>query len=940
MKNNDSNPMIKLSEFIVDRRKGIFVVFVIAMIYCLVSISRVEVEGDLTKYLPEDTETRQGVDIMDGEFETFGTARVMIANITFENALRVMRVLEEIEGIRTVSFYDPEDSSYDQEPIEDYYNNSAALYTLMFEEEEDSDLSQRAIAQVREYVKDYDSYVYTTVDVDDSAELVNDIKFILVLVFFVICAVLIFTSTTYAEVPIFILTFVVAAILNKGTNYIFGSISYISNAVDVILQLGLAIDYAIILFHRFMEERDKGLCDRDAMVQSLSKAIVEIFSSSLTTMAGLIALVFMHYQLGRDLGLVLCKAIIFSMLTVFMFMPFLIMSFSKSIDKTRHRSFVPKINLWGRAVYITRFIFPALFIVSLVFAFRWSNQCPYIFDKNSARGKLMTDFMAAKTRIDRDFETGTNMAIILPKGDYEAEAEIVEKLDNLDYVVDIIALAYVNVGDENEYVLTDELNPREFAEVADLDVGVSKLLYSAYAQDKGAYGAFIDGIDEYRIPVLDLIDFIYDEKEKGAFNLSAKQSDDINDIHDDIKSARKALEGETYSRIIFTLGGEIEGEETFARVEEIRNTAQEFYKQRIFVVGDSTADQELSATFSMDNTLISLLTAFFVGMILLFTFQSASLPFMLLITIQGSVWINFSIPFLTASPIFFICYLIVSAIQMGATIDYAIVITSRYTVLRTEMPDRQSAMIQSLTEAFPTILTSGTILASCGFLIGNFTANAVISQLGMALGKGVLISIALVMIILPQLLVIFDPIIDRTSFKINTGVSLGGSGELFKFRSEKTVVNGYVDGYFSGYISGQFKGELNGDMDFTLKQGKLPGEDTRTYEDRDAGGRPDGTTGGEAEKTASDEAVGEAEKTASDEAVVEAEKTASDGKVSAEEKTALYGSVVEAGKTAEEMSADTDRDTAGERHRRRKSKGGSEGRKSALKAGKEARDEK
>lgn len=825
MKSDKDSVMYKIAEFIVDKRKGFFVLFIVAMIFCLFSIKKVGVEDDVAKYLPQTTETRQGVDLMDEEFTTFGTAKILIANITYDRARDVAKGLENIDGINTVKFYDPDDDDYKNEDLTDYYKDSAALYTLMFDEEKDTELSQKAIAEVRDYVKDYDSYVYTTVDLDESADLQKDISFILCLAAIVIIVVLLFTSETYAEVPIFVANFAMAAILNKGTNFVFGTVSFISNAVDTVLQLALAIDYAIILFHRYMEEKDKGYDAREALIQALSKAIVEISSSSLTTIAGLAALIFMHFQIGKDMGLVLCKAILFSLVTVFLFMPFLIMAARKFIEKTRHRSFVPEIKYWGKFVYATRFILPVLFLVVLVFAVRFSNACPYIFDKNSASSAKTTEYLKAKHRIDQTFETGSTMAAVLPKGSYAVEKEVVEDLEKLDYVGDITGLANVKVGDNDEYVLTDELNPREFAEVADIDVGISKLLYTAYAYDKEAYGAFVDGIDEYRVSVIDMIDFVYEKNDKGTFNLSAKQSEDINDIHDQISDAREQLESDEHTRIIFTLEGPVEGKETFAHVDEIRNIVQSHYKDRVYVVGDPTSNQDLSASFSQDNTLISILTALFVGIILLFTFQSASIPFILLITIQGSIWINFSVPYLTGNSFYFLCYLIASSIQMGATIDYAIVITNRYLVLRKDAESKREAAVASLNQSFATILTSGTILTACGFLVWYFTSNAVISQLGMALGRGTVISMLLVMMVLPQLLILLDPLIDRTAFTITHTV---GTGEILSKSEGTMTINGTVKGYFSGYIDGQIIGNINGEMNLTLKSGSASEADDGT----------------------------------------------------------------------------------------------------------------
>lgn len=297
--------MMKLAAFIVNKRKAFIVLFALACIYSAVSISKVGVINDLTEYLPESTETRQGLDIMNEEFTTFGSATVLVSNITYEKALALAHQIEEIPGISAVSFYD-EETAGENSQISDTYKDASALYTITFEEEEDTENSQAAMAKVRESLEGYVSYVYTTVDKDDAADLKNDMSVIVVIVIFIIVSVLLFTSKTYMEIVIFLIVFSVAALLNMGTNYWFGSISFVTNAVGTVLQLALAIDYAIILFHRFMEEReDKETME--AITVALSKAIPEISSSSLTTVSGLVALMFMQFGIGMDLGSVLTK---------------------------------------------------------------------------------------------------------------------------------------------------------------------------------------------------------------------------------------------------------------------------------------------------------------------------------------------------------------------------------------------------------------------------------------------------------------------------------------------------------------------------------------------------------------------------------------------------------------------------------------------------------
>ena len=752
----------KISAYIVNKRKAFMVFFILAAVFSVFSSSWVKVSNKLSDYLPESTKTKQGLDIMDENFTTFGTAKVMVNNIDYEKALELSTKLKEIAGVSRVGFYDKSDSDYENKNIEDYYKDFAALYTISFEDVEDSKLVQEAIVKVRESVSAYDNVVYTTIDKDDAKSLNEDMKVIGVLVVIIIVGVLIFTSQTYAEILIFMLTFAVAILLNVGTNFIFGRISFVTKAVGVVLQLALAIDYAIILFHRFMEER-REFKAKHALISALAKAIPEISSSSLTTMAGMVALMTMQFRIGRDLGQVLLKSIIFSMISVFLFMPALIMMFEKWIKKSMHKSFVPNIEFLGKKILSVRFIIAAIFAVLLIGGIVLSGKTAYIFDPNSIKSDKKTEYIAAKEEIERHFGSSNILAVVIPKEDYIKEARLLEEISKVEGVKSVTGLANIEVGNEGEYVLTDSLKPRELAEIADVDIDLVKLVYRFYALKNEQYGAFINSIDSYKVPIINMVDFLYEQIENGGVEIDEDITENIEDIHKSITDARKQLESEKYSRFLVVWDRELEGKATFAAIDEVEGIAKNYYNE-VYVVGDSSSNYEISKSFGTDNLRISIITALLVGIILLFTFQSAALPFILVLTIQGSIWVNFSLPYLANEPMFFLSYLIVSSIQMGATIDYAIVITGRYMVLREECESKNKAISRTLNEAFPTIITSGTIMAASGFVIGFLTSNATIASLGKTLGIGVLISMILVMFVLPVLLYLFDFTIDKTSF--------------------------------------------------------------------------------------------------------------------------------------------------------------------------------
>ena len=790
----DESFMIKLSTLIVDKRKEFYLIFLVLIIFSVIYMNKVKVNNDLTTYLPETTETRQGLDLMDQQFITYGTARIMVCNVTAQEAQKLADRLEQVEGVSMLTYDDSED----------HYHDMEALYDVTFRAESETEDAQEYLNGVLEELKGYDVYYSSDIGQEerDADDLNHDMIIILLLAGVVIVAVLLFTSTTYAEIPVYLTTFIVAAILNKGSNFIFGTISFVTDSIAVVLQLALAVDYAIILCHRFMEEHeDKDA--REAVIVALSKAIPEISSSSLTTVSGMVAMMFMQFRIGYDMGIVLAKAIVLSLISVFFLMPGLLLTFAGAIDNSHHKSFVPKITAVGKFCVHTRFLIPPLFVVVVIGAAVISGKTNYVYDVNSLESKTMSDNKFSVSMVNQEFGTINQLAVMVPNGDYEKEAQALKTLESMDEVNSCMGLANIEAMDG--YMLTQQLSPREFSELIDLDIEVAELLYSAYAVDDSNYGALLNGVDEYKVPLIDMFLFIYDQKEKGNITLEEELEETLTDAYSQISIARDQLLGEDYSRFVLELSVPVEGEATYEALERIRETVARYYNyDDIVLAGNSTSNKDLSESFGVDNTIITVLTALFVMIILLFTFQSAGLPVLLVLTIQGSIWMNFSLPFLTGESVYFLGYLVVSAIQMGATIDYAIVITSRYMDLKTYMPIKK-AIVETLNQAFPTIVTSGSMLVAAGFIISNISSNAVVAAIGLALGRGTLTSIALVLLVLPQTLLVGDIIIEKTAFNLKremvkplpTGGRIRMSGRI------KGYINGVIDGEFTGVIDGE-----------------------------------------------------------------------------------------------------------------------------------------
>lgn len=745
-------PLEKVATFIVDKRKAFYLVYALLIIFSIFSMSWVNVNSDLTDYLSEETETRKGLTVMENNFKTYASAEVMVDNITYAQADKLCAELEKIEGVKEIAF----------DNTDVHYSRGAALFSVTFDGSSGDEICDKALAEIESRLSDYDTYVQTANEPGDN--LGDEMKIVMSIAVVIIVTVLLITSKSYMEVPVLLMTFGIAALLNKGTNFLFGEISFISNSVDAVLQLALAIDYAIILCHRYSEERETHP-PREAVIQALTKAIPEIFGSCLTTLSGLSAMGFMQFKIGIDMAVVLIKAIMISIITVFTLMPGLLFSFSGLIDKTRHKKFLPQITGFADIVIKLRYITPCIFGVTIAVAFFLSSSCPYAYSYANIETLRKNQSQLAEQRIEEMFGTPNTLAVVVPSGNYDKEQQLKKELEALEEVDSVLGIASVEV-DENDpegYTVGDSLTPREFSEFSDMDIEAVRLLYSAYAAEHEDYGRIVGGIDTYKISLIDIVEFAYEAIDCGYVNLDDEQREDLDKMYDALRDGKDQLESDSNTRLVMNLNISEESKETFAFLDKAKAIAKKYYGDNVLLVGNATSNFDLSESFATDNIVINILSIVFVLIVLFFTFQSAGIPLLVILVIQGSIWINFSFPTLMNSPVFFMSYLVVSSIQMGANIDYAIVMTSRYTEARKTM-SKLDAIKEALELAFPTIFTSGTILASAGIAICLLCTDPAVSSIGVALGRGTIISIILVMLILPQLLVLGDFIIEKTSF--------------------------------------------------------------------------------------------------------------------------------------------------------------------------------
>ena len=737
----------KFSNAIVKGKWVCLIVFIALTIGCACMIPFIEIEYDLTGQMPDKSYTDDALDLLKKEFDDKGMTYVCVVNITKSEANTLLGELKNIKGVANVTY------------VEDMnYRNNKALYTVNLTDYDSTKGAFQAVEDIIDYLDEtgregyltgMSAYSYFT-----KAETEDSILKIGVVIVVLILAILFFTSKTYFEIVIMLITFACAVAVNMGTNILFNGISYLSNLVALVLQLALSLDYMVILLHRYMEERETKDATNAAST-ALSKGLIEIFSSSLTTIAGLGSLLLMSMPIGVEIGLALGKSIIASLLSVVFLMPALLVLLDKPLMKSKHKPFVPSVKKPAKALLKGRKVIVPIFIVIVALSCVGQFYNDYSFNYNG--GSMIVD---AKEHITDDFGTLNSLVVVVPKGNPEQERALAEYVTSFDNVDSVNALSTIELA-EGVY-LTDEIGKEDMSSLMGALAG---------GQDFSAFETFAESIfDGYltskgitdtnaKVRIIDLLEYVVAEYGE----IISPMLGDYASMLDSLTFAKANLESENYTRLTFNICSEIESEDTFAFLDELGANIPNYYNE-FYMTGESVACYDMASYFDSDNLIVCLCSLGFVLVILLFAFKNLLLPIVLILAIQGGIWINFVFPFLTSTPIAFIGYLIITAVQMGATIDYAIVLTNRYREIRGNYLDRYEAMADAENAVFPTIITSGIILTGTGFAL-SLLASGTVSAMGSLLGVGALTSLIIVIFVLPSLLLVTEKLVDKCDFK-------------------------------------------------------------------------------------------------------------------------------------------------------------------------------
>ena len=734
--------LIKFGDFIVDFRYLFACVFGILAVICALNIHNVTINYDITSYLADETETKQGLRLMESEFGSLNELQVMLTDISYEDALVIKSELSAIPHVTGISF----------DESENYYKDRNALFVILLDDVT-NDESTEVVNLVKEKIQNQEYYLY----VENGEDVVEGMDTILLIAICIIVIVLFLTTTSYFEIVLAFIVFGISILLNMGSNFLFGEISYITESIAMILQLGLSLDYFIIFMNHYMKEKNDTTDLILAVKKTVSKSLPEIFASSLTTIAGLLALVFMQLKIGADIGIILSKGILCSLLTVIFFLPFLLVVFHKAIDKTEHKVKIPNISKLANFIVSKHKILLAVFVILLVCSIFVLPKYDYVYNIYSVKAYNEGDNQIALEKIEDTFGS-TNRLVVLFKQeekDYNKELMLTQELLNNEKIASVTSLGGFKIDDE--IYLGTKLSYQNFSQLFQIPMNESLKLYGYYLQVNDLQ----EDVTTYQISLVDLIYFLYENLEELQINDALKET--ILNYYTMLNNSISLLESPEYSRFILELKTPSEGEETYALLEDVRNSFSSYYDD-VKLVGESVSAKDLSESFKEDNLIITLVTILFIAIIIFCTFKSLPVTILLIFMIEGSIFINFGLHTLFGNQIFFISYIIVSAIQMGATIDYAIVLTNRYLQLRAKI-DHEKALVNTIKECLPTIVTSGFILTIAGFLIGFISSSGVVSSIGIFLGCGTLISMLITLFVLPAVLYIADSILTKEKRK-------------------------------------------------------------------------------------------------------------------------------------------------------------------------------
>lgn len=685
---NDKDILSRIIHFIVYKSKVIERFFFIGTLICVICYPFVGVNYDLSKYLPEFAPTKQALDVMEREFGYPGMARIMVKDVSIQEAKAIREKIAEVDGVNMILGADTLSNVYmgadfiTNDLTDNFYKDGNAMMEVIFEDGDADARTRKALDQIYDIVgKDRGCFSGSAVSSKErEAAITREIAIAIAIALVIIWVILTLTTTSWLEPFLFIFIMVVAIILNMGSNLIFGRISFFTFSTAAILQLAVSMDYSIFLLHTFTAFKNQGMEIHKAMEEAVREACSSILASGATTIVGFLVIAFMRFTIGKDVGFVLTKGIICSLATVLLLMPALILRYDERIAKSAHRPFLPPFDKFARGMYHIRyivFIFAALVAVPCYFG---QSMNAFFYGDDAIGAGPGTRVYEDSRQIDTEFGKSNMMIAIVPNGTIVKERELTEDLGDLDFVNYALSMA----------------------------------------------GTLPKGIPESFLP----------------------------------KDITGELRTENYARILISMNTVQESSYAFECSQKLEGVVKAYYPDDAYVIGMTPTTIDIRDILTDDYNKVSLLSLLGVAIVVMITFRSVLVPVLVIIPIEVAIYLNMTLPYVMGDSMVYIGYIIVSCLQLGATIDYSILMTNNYLSFRKTMKNTE-ADIAAISKSTLSIVTSGSILTVVGYLLYFTSSIQAISQVGRLVGRGALLSMVLVLSLLPALLSTFDRSIQK-----------------------------------------------------------------------------------------------------------------------------------------------------------------------------------
>ena len=682
--------MEKLGKKIVKFRIPVFVISILLLIPAAIGYINTKVNYDILYYLPDEIETMKGQDILVDQFGTGAYSMFICKGMENKDVAGLKSQIEEVEHVAKVVWYDSfADISIPMEMLPEkiksaFNSDDSTMMFIIFETTTSADETMDAIEDIRSIAGKQCFLSGMSAIVTDTKNLAESEVAIYVLIAVILSSiVLALTMESYLIPVLFLLSIGMAIIYNMGTNIFKGEISYITKALSAVLQLGVTMDYSIFLWHSYQEKRKVyGDDHKEAMAQAIAATIKSVVGSSITTIAGFIALCFMSFTLGMDLGVVMTKGVIFGVLCCVTVLPSMIMIFDKPLEKTKHRQLIPEFSKATDWVVKHHTLFVIVFVLLFIpFVYFQANTKVYYNLDSSLPDDL--ESIQANTKLQEEYDMGAAHMILLDK----------------------------NLPEKQKYQLISDME--------DVD-GVKRVL----------------GLESIIGP---------------TFPMSM--------IPDDIK---EILESDQYELMLVMNEYPVASDEVNQQIDQL-NTVLKSYDPNGMLVGEAPCTKDLIEITDHDFAVVSAVSILAVFAIIFFVFKSISLPFILVLVIEGAIFINMGIPYLTGTTLPFVASIVIGTIQLGATVDYAILMTSRYEKERGSGKNKKEAIRIAHESSRRPVMVSAFSFFAATFGVGMYSKIDMISSLCLLMARGALISMCAVLLFLPAMFWVFDGVICRTS---------------------------------------------------------------------------------------------------------------------------------------------------------------------------------